>query len=135
MSWGVDVYLELREQLFIEPKELGAMPLPEEVAAAFCARADAVEAIVAHGAVPTEPTEMRTLADEVRAGTQRGRAVFRQEMLGLIEVKRGKRTPAGILQYLPADVLAPFTSEAVPDKGHHAARVLDDRADPAIRSR
>lgn len=147
MSWGVDVYLQLRQSREIKPSERGAMPLPEDVAAAMEQRADAVERIAASlGAAAdrwmrVEPAEMRNLAEEVRAGTERGRDAFRAELLSLIAVKRGLLPARGVTLHLPPDVLEPFTIGAAAEELHsrHVRRHLDDLAetreltDPVLR--
>lgn len=144
MTWGIETYLKLREDGFIRPSERGAMPLPEDVAAAMEARAAAVEKLaLAQGAVVDrwmlkEPDEMRVLANEVRAGSAIGREAFRQEMLTLIDVKRGHCPAAGITAYLPADVLMPFGAEHRQPCGEHTRRLAEiaetkELIDPSLR--
>lgn len=132
MSWGVDVYLELRQQREIMPTERGAMPMPEDVAVALDLRAAAIErsAPTINAAwTANEPLELRQRAREVRDGTPVGRDIFRAELLHLIEVKRGNRPPYATTRYLPPDVLKPFNTEHRDALGGHTSRFLDELAE------
>ncbi len=144
MSWGVDVYLDLRQQGLIQPTERGAMPLPDDVAEAMEACASNLErhaAAIARNTVPMAPDELRWLAAEIRDGTPAGRLAFRATLLDIVEIKSGNKAPGGMTRFLPVDVLAPFQSGAVKDApiGRHASRYLDELAeteeltDPSLR--
>lgn len=144
MSWGVDVYLELRQQGLIEPAERGAMPLPVDVAEAMESCAATIErhaAALAKNAVPMAPDELRWLAAEIRDGTPAGRLAFRATLLDIVEIKRGNKPSGGVTRFLPMDVLAPFNSGGVHDdvRGEHVSRFLDELAetkeltDPSLR--
>jgi hypothetical protein len=144
MSWGVDVYLELRQQELIQPTERGAMPLPEDVAEAMESCADGVERhalAVADNVVTMAPAELRWLAAEIRDGTPAGRLAFRATLIDVIEIKRGNKPSGGVTRFLPVDVLAPFGAGDIHDdvRGEHARRYLDEIAetkeltDPSLR--
>lgn len=144
MSWGVDVYLELREQGLIQPAERGAMPLPEDVAEAMEQCADTFERhalAVADNVMPMAPDELRWLAAAIRDGTPAGSLAFRATLLDIVEIKRGNKTTGGVTRFLPADVLAPFGAGDVLDnrRGEHARRYLDEigetkeLTDPTLR--
>lgn len=127
MSWGVDVYLELRQQGLIRPDEPGAMPTPDQIAAAMVACADAFErnaAAVAKNVVPMAPEELRWLAAEIRDGTPAGRLAFRQTLLYIVEIKCGNRPTGGVTRFLPLEVVAMFNTGAV--DGDHASGSLGD---------
>ncbi len=144
MSWGVDVYLDLRQQGLIQPTERGAMPLPEDVAEAMEQCADTIErhaAALAKNAVPMAPDELRWLAAEIRDGTPAGRIAFRATLLDIVEIKRGNTSSGGVTRFLPIDVLAQFGAEGVHDdvRGEHARHYLDEidetkeLTDPSLR--
>jgi hypothetical protein len=133
MSWGIDVYLELRQQALIQPSERGAMPLPEDVADAMEQCAGNLErhaAAIAKNVMPMAPDELRWLAAEIRDGTPAGRLAFRATLLDIVHIKRGDQPTGGVTRYLPTDVLAPFHNRLEPDSsGEHASRYLDELAD------
>lgn len=144
MSWGADIYLELRQQGLIAPHERGAMPLPDDVADAMDACADGLgrHALAITGnAVPMAPEELRWLAAEIRDGTPAGRLAFRATLLDIVEIKRGNKPSGGVTRFLPVDVLAPFGAGDIHDdaRGEHARRYLDEIAetkeltDPSLR--
>jgi hypothetical protein len=143
MSWGVDSYLELKQQGLIGSNEHGAMPLPEEVATAMEQCADGIErhaAAITGNPAPMAPEELRRLAADIRDGTPTGREAFRATLLDIAEIKRGNRLPGGVTRYLPVDVLAPFgTTPEIGETGEHVRRILDEIAetkeltDPALR--
>lgn len=121
MSWGVDVFLELRQQGEIKLTERGALPLPEEVAAAMSMQGMA------------EP------AEAMRAGTSAARTAFRDALLAVVAVKRGQAPVDGWLRHLPADVLEPYSTSVPPEvSGDHARRWAEfletrEHFDPELR--
>jgi hypothetical protein len=144
MSWGIDVYLELRQQGLIQPSERGAMPLPEDVAEAMEQCAGNLErhaAAIAKNVMPMAPDELRWLAAEIRDGTPAGRLAFRATLVDIVEIKRGNKATGGVTRFLPVDVLAPFGAGDIHDdmRGEHARRYLDEIAetkeltDPSLR--
>ncbi len=144
MSWGIDVYLELRHQGLIQPAEHGAMPLPEDVADAMEACADTFERhalAVADNVIPMAPDELRWLATEIRDGTPAGRLAFRATLLDIVEIKRGNKASGGVTRFLAVGVLAPFGAGDVHDerRGEHARHYLDEigetkeLTDPSLR--
>lgn len=129
MSWGIDVYLDLRQQGLIRQDEQGAMPTPVQIAAAMVACADAFErnaAAVAKNVTPMAPEELRWLAAEIRDGTPAGRLAFRQTLLDIVEIKRGNRPTGGMTRFLPIEVVAMFNTGAT--DGNHASGSLDSPA-------